>query len=127
MPREAESRRELLDCGLGRMPWCVQFWYSDRYLRQRHGQEDCLHLKIIVPSPQALSPPCANAFQSTKLLPVLVWIHGGSYQINGANMYPVDGAVRNFVSRGMIFIAINYRLGPLGKGNMDFLYQNQDS
>ncbi|KRZ41050.1 Neuroligin-4, X-linked [Trichinella pseudospiralis] len=85
-------------------PWCVQFWYSDVYLEKREQSEDCLYLNIFVPRQTVHAKP----------YPVLVWIHGGSYQVGGSQLFPINGTVDNIVSHGVIFVSINYRLGPLG-------------
>ena len=63
--------------------------------------EDCLYLNIWTP-----------AEQSAKPLPVMVWIYGGALQNGSAStpLYAGDG----FARRGVIFVAINYRLGVLG-------------
>lgn len=45
---------------------------------------------------------------------MLFWIHGGSYQVGGANIFPLNGTIDNLVSRGLVVILINYRLGALG-------------
>ncbi|KRY34866.1 Gut esterase 1 [Trichinella spiralis] len=84
-------------------PWCVQFWYSDVYLEKREQSEDCLYLNIFVPRKTVHAKP----------YPVLVWIHGGSYQVGGSQLFPINGTVDNIVSHGVIFVSINYRLGPL--------------
>ncbi len=63
--------------------------------------EDCLYLNVWSP---ASSP--------SQRLPVMVWIHGGSF-VTGAGSLPVyDGA--NLADRGVVVVTINYRLGPLG-------------
>ncbi|MFA6075978.1 MAG: carboxylesterase family protein [Negativicutes bacterium] len=65
--------------------------------------EDCLYLNI-----RASRNACGS-------LPVAVHIHGGGYTIGTGANEDEDG--RNFVEQGMIFVTINYRLGPYG-----FLY-----
>lgn len=63
------------------------------------SSEDCLNLNVWSPK---------NAREA----PVIVWIHGGSLRI-GANSLPMyDGA--NYAQRGVVFVSLNYRLGPLG-------------
>ncbi|KAF7563932.1 hypothetical protein G7046_g203 [Stylonectria norvegica] len=63
------------------------------------GNEDCLYLNVYA------SPQASN-------LPVLVWIHGGGYQLFGA-MY--DPSVwMNTNSNGFITVEIQYRLGAFG-------------
>lgn len=66
--------------------------------------EDCLSLNIWRPT-------------SAGPHPVMVWIHGGgliagasSQQVEGVPLY--DGAA--FARQGVVFVSINYRLGPLG-------------
>ena len=55
--------------------------------------------------------PNAN---STYKYPVMLFIHGGAYTNGHAAEYPVRGIVRNFVSRGVIVVTFQYRLGMLG-------------
>jgi para-nitrobenzyl esterase len=66
--------------------------------------EDCLQLQVWRPA-------------SAGPHPVMVWIHGGGLtqgsavqQLGGALSY--DGA--GFAARNVVFVAINYRLGPFG-------------
>ncbi|MFT4654095.1 MAG: para-nitrobenzyl esterase [Patiriisocius sp.] len=59
--------------------------------------ENCLNLNI-------WTPTTAN-----KKLPVMVWLHGGGFK-NGSNR--VLGTT--FAAKGVVVIALNYRLGPLG-------------
>lgn len=47
----------------------------------------------------------------------MVWIHGGGFVSGSASDYPVDGILKNIVSRGVVFISLNYRLGPFGNIN----------
>ena len=70
----------------------------------REGQtftysEDCQFLNIDVPK------DAENA-------PVLVYIHGGSFTGGSADEGHIDGRV--YAERGIVFVAINYRLGPYG-------------
>jgi para-nitrobenzyl esterase len=61
--------------------------------------EDCLYLNVF-------APPGA----SSRDLPVMVWIHGGSLLVGESNDYnPVA-----LVKRGVIVVTINYRIGALG-------------
>ena len=65
--------------------------------------DDCLNLNVWTPDPGQTG------------LPVLVWIHGGSF-LWGAGSNPVyDGAT--FARDGIVTVTINYRLGASG-----FLY-----
>ncbi|MFE7440910.1 carboxylesterase/lipase family protein [Streptomyces chartreusis] len=62
--------------------------------------DECLNLNIWTPDPGASG------------LPVLVWVHGGSF-VNGSNSLPeYDGAA--FARSGVVCAAINYRLAAEG-------------
>ena len=67
--------------------------------------EDCLYINIFTPA-TSLSPETGE-----NLLPVLFWIHGGSFTSGSANGY--DGSVLAHQG-GVIVVAINYRLGAFG-------------
>ncbi|WP_164880524.1 carboxylesterase/lipase family protein [Clostridium manihotivorum] len=63
--------------------------------------EDCLYLNIT---------------SSTSLVekkPVVVWIHGGAF-LNGAGSLPAYDGEKFVVNGDIVFVSINYRLGPLG-------------
>lgn len=48
-------------------------------------------------------------------LTVMVWIHGGGF-ISGAAYQPEGGVgPKFFMDANVVFIAINYRLGPFGE------------
>ena len=59
--------------------------------------EDCLQLNVFAP-------------KAARRAPVMVWIHGGGHRTGAGWIY--DGS--NFARDGVVFVAINYRLGPLG-------------
>ncbi len=63
--------------------------------------EDCLYLNVWSP---ARSPD--------ERLPVMVWIHGGSFNTGSGGVPAYDGS--KLARRGVIVITFNYRLGPLG-------------
>ncbi|GMT16151.1 hypothetical protein PFISCL1PPCAC_7448, partial [Pristionchus fissidentatus] len=63
--------------------------------------EDCLYLNVITP-----------AVNGT--FPVMVFIHGGTFTTGGADIYHWKGAIRNLVSRGIVVVTIQYRLGLIG-------------
>jgi para-nitrobenzyl esterase len=64
--------------------------------------EDCLYLNVWRP---------ADVNAGAKL-PVMVWIHGGSF-VSGSGSSPIyDGA--NLARNGVIIVSINYRLGRFG-------------
>jgi para-nitrobenzyl esterase len=62
--------------------------------------EDCLTVNVFRP------------FEVNTQLPVMVWIHGGSF-VTGAGGDPLyDGS--RLAQEGVIVVTFNYRLGPLG-------------
>ncbi|KAE9549108.1 hypothetical protein FO519_007680 [Halicephalobus sp. NKZ332] len=73
------------------------------HLYRIHISEDCLYLNVFAP-PQF----------SNDSYPVVVFIHGGGFQSGSSADYPQEAILNNFVSRKIIFISVNYRLGPLG-------------
>ena len=101
--------------------------------------EDCLTLSVVAPraggrswpvargrswplagdssslvSSGSLSPSAGGSPPGRRLdlLPVMVWIHGGAF-LGGASSLPLyDGAA--LARRGVVFVALNYRLGALG-------------
>ncbi|KAI0106234.1 Alpha/Beta hydrolase protein [Nemania sp. FL0031] len=82
--------------------------------------EDCLSINIVRPAAGALWKRGANQETTTKKLPVLLWIHGGSYQVgtSGLPNYNLTFIVQRSVEVGLPVLAasINYRKG--GWGNM---------
>ena len=70
-----------------------------------HQDEDCLFLNIWTPG------------LDDGRRPVLVWIHGGAFNIGSASQPPYRGSV--LASRGdVVVVSINYRLGVLGFLNL---------
>jgi para-nitrobenzyl esterase len=65
------------------------------------GDESCLFLNVYRP---------ANVDASQRL-PVMVWIHGGSFTSGAGSDYDPRRLVE---TNGIIVVTINYRLGPLG-------------
>jgi len=63
--------------------------------------EDCLYLNVWTPTYSPSTP-----------LPVMVWIHGGSY-VTGSGAIPFYNG-RHLAARDVVAVTINYRLGPLG-------------
>lgn len=69
--------------------------------------EDCLHLNVWVP----LSATSNNIDASQ--LPVMFWIHGGSFHVGSGNQDEFDGTVLSSVGK-VIVVTLNYRLGFFG-------------
>jgi para-nitrobenzyl esterase len=102
-PQPWDGVRDAL--GYGRVP--PQAPYAppfDQLLGDQGRQgEDCLNLNVWTPDPGSGG------------LPVMVWIHGGSF-VRGSGALPTyDGA--RFARDGVVCVTINYRLGADG-----FLY-----
>ncbi len=66
------------------------------------GSEDCLYLNIWRPQSE-----------ETKL-PVYVYIHGGGNAIGSANQVPTYYGSTVASKSNMVFVSMNYRLGPFG-------------
>ena len=79
-----------------RGPWCVQPDAAD----SDPISEDCLTLNVWTPTGSATQP-----------LPVMVWIHGGSFMRGAGDIYD---AQRLAVRGRIVVVTINYRLGALG-------------
>ncbi|WP_379129001.1 carboxylesterase/lipase family protein [Paenibacillus sp. sgz500958] len=99
-PESWDDTRDALEFGpISHQPPDVS---GNRYagLTPEHS-EDCLYLNVWAPA------------EGGKDLPVMVWIHGGTF-ITGAGSQPLfDG--RRMAERGqLILVTINYRLGPFG-------------
>jgi para-nitrobenzyl esterase len=63
--------------------------------------EDCLYLNVWTPAKAA-----------SDRLPVLVWIYGGGFT-GGATSVPVNSG-EQLAKKGVVFVSIAYRVGPLG-------------
>ncbi len=79
---------------------CNAFYHNEF----RRGQEftyseDCQFLNIMTPK---------NAVK----LPVLIYIHGGSFTGGSADEQHLQG--NQFAENGIVFVSLNYRLGPFG-------------
>jgi para-nitrobenzyl esterase len=81
---------------------CYETSYAPQslfYIHQPTLSEDCLFLNVWTP---------AHAHKA----PVIVWIHGGGYVRGGSWEPQYEGT--HFAEHGVVFVSINYRLGPLG-------------
>lgn len=79
-----------------RGPWCIQPDTAE----VDPTSEDCLSLNVWTPTGSAAEP-----------LPVMVWIHGGSFMRGAGDIYD---AQRLSVRGRIVVVTINYRLGALG-------------
>ncbi|BCS31030.1 carboxylic ester hydrolase [Luteitalea sp. TBR-22] len=80
---------------------CMQGPLFDDIVFDRPPSEDCLYLNLWTPAAEA----------SAKL-PVMVWIHGGGYQVGASHEPRHDGVP--LARRGVVLVTINYRLGVFG-------------
>jgi len=83
-------------------PACMQ---GEQLARQMGStaplSEDCLYIDVWTP-----------AGAPTDKLPVIAWFYGGGFNSGMSSVPLYDGA--NFARQGVVFVAINYRLGPFG-------------
>jgi para-nitrobenzyl esterase len=100
-------------------------WREPQPVKHWDGVLDCGKYALAYPQPKSLfydvgatNEDCLylNVWSTAKSpdagLPVMVWIHGGSYT-TGAGSQPVyDG--KNLARQDVVIVTINYRLGPLG-------------
>lgn len=70
--------------------------------------EDCLHLNVWVP----LTKTSTNDIHSSQL-PVMIWIHGGSFHMGSGNQDEFNGIVLSSIGN-VIVVTLNYRLGFFG-------------
>ena len=63
--------------------------------------EDCLHLNVYTPA-------LGGSFRIAR--PVLVWLHGGGFVLDGARSYDPT----NLAAKGAVVVTVDYRLGALG-------------
>jgi para-nitrobenzyl esterase len=66
------------------------------------GGEDCLYLNIWRPQSDETN------------LPIYVWIHGGGNSIGSATLDPGTYGANLASKSNMVFVSMNYRLGPFG-------------
>lgn len=72
-------------------------------LKSSNFSEDCLYLNIITPN-----------IKKNQKLPVVLWIHGGGYSIGSGVLKNINEISNIFTKNNIIFVTIQYRLGPLG-------------
>ena len=118
-------------------PKCVQFKtdYATDSQRsypqmQERVSEDCLYLNIYTPALYYISTVVYK--NPVTLLPILVYIHGGSFITGSSRSDYYDGSTVASVGK-VIVVTLNYRVGALGfmyvdgtdmAGNQGFLDQS---
>ncbi|XP_058178522.1 venom carboxylesterase-6-like [Anopheles ziemanni] len=81
-------------------PVCLQWSHLKPGDDKIDGEEDCLFLNVYTPS---LTP-------SDDPFPTIVHLHGGAFMYGGGGFFRPDFLLQ----RPLIFVTVNYRLGPLG-------------
>lgn len=109
-PREKASMGEFDALSYG--PACftndrrdARGWYSDLNLT---FNEDCLSLNIFVPYRVSV---LRSGKENVTKLPVMVWIHGGSFRSLSSSFYDPSAIV---TGGNVIVVTVNYRLGVFG-------------
>ncbi|KHO29606.1 carboxylesterase/lipase family protein [Corynebacterium minutissimum] len=103
-PRPAPPWQGIRDCReFGDVaPQPVYSW-TDRI----EGTEDCLTLDIVRPHTEHDAAP------NTEKLPVVVYLHGGSFIVGSSHMLMLRGF--EFAAQmGVVYVSVNFRLGALG-------------
>ena len=77
---------------------CLQAFELPGQPQTLRGAEDCLFLNVYAP-------------KAAQKAPVMVWIHGGSFQTGAGTDYDLSVLARE---QGVVAVSLNYRLGALG-------------
>ncbi|CAN7943986.1 unnamed protein product [Ixodes hexagonus] len=94
--------------------WQLDLHFMDNgFLNYSSASEDCLYLNIWRPVSS-----CLKTDSCDKMLPVVVFIHGGAFQWGDSSLFLYDPA--NFVAMSdVVFVTFNYRLGIFGFLSLD--------
>lgn len=85
-------------------PMCMQRQGDAKgafYWGETPASEDCLYLNVWTPAKSARAR-----------LPVMVWIHGGAFQVGYGGSKFIDG--EGLAAQGVVLVTINYRLNVFG-------------
>jgi para-nitrobenzyl esterase len=75
--------------------------YGSSFAETVQSSEDCLYLNVWAPE----WPP-------EEVLPVMVWLHGGSNRVGSGAQSTYRGV--SLTARGVVLVTVNYRLGAIG-------------
>lgn len=84
------------------------FMPSSNLTNPKLYSEDCLFLDVWTPK---------DVLNAGQKVPVFVWIYGGAYVFGGKSLYFPGGLMDRAMKEdrgGMVFVAMNYRMGALG-------------
>ncbi|KAJ5623611.1 hypothetical protein N7490_012216 [Penicillium lividum] len=78
--------------------------------------EDCLFLDVLVPKKLFDRSHGNSSVSKESLAPVLVWIYGGGYAEGDKTQDDPSGLINRsmIVGDGVVYVALNYRLGAFG-------------
>lgn len=76
-------------------------WSAEYLIPKEPISEDCLYLNV-----------WSGAKSAGEKRPILVWIYGGGFNSGGSGCAIYDGEA--MAKKGVIFVSINYRVGPFG-------------
>jgi para-nitrobenzyl esterase len=85
-------------------PAPFSMWSAEFLIPPAPISEDCLYLNVWTNAPAAPDRSPGR--------PVLVWIYGGGFNSGGSAVPIYDGEA--LARRGIVFVSVNYRVGPLG-------------
>eukprot|EP00746_Dinoflagellata_sp_MGD_P035530 gnl/MRDRNA2_/MRDRNA2_18507_c0_seq1.p1 gnl/MRDRNA2_/MRDRNA2_18507_c0~~gnl/MRDRNA2_/MRDRNA2_18507_c0_seq1.p1 ORF type:complete len:589 (+),score=113.37 gnl/MRDRNA2_/MRDRNA2_18507_c0_seq1:94-1860(+) len=92
--------------------------------------EDCLFLNVYTPRMGPNSTDTKSVVESKSLVPVLVWIHGGSFSSGGSAESRLNGTfdidMLHGNSKELVIVTLNYRLGAFGFLGSDALRSRTD-
>ncbi|KHN82279.1 Cocaine esterase [Toxocara canis] len=77
-------------------------------LTARYMSEDCLHLSVITSELCVRSGGC----------PVAVYLHGSNFNYASSLLIPVEDIARNWATKNITVVTINFRLGSFGFLNL---------
>ena len=104
-------------------PWCYQ-WNS--FMQERSGPDQFYYDETVEKQTVLYSEDCLylNIWRPTEgeNLPVLVYIHGGSYETGGGSNPSFNGQA--YCERGLVYITINYRLNAFASAYGDGIEGN---
>lgn len=100
-PSVVSYSNEIIDASGDKAPRCPQTDYEIDMIKEPQFVEDCQYLNIVLPAKESLEK-----------LPVMVWIHGGSYNSGAGDLGMYIPTL--LAKEGIVVVSVNYRLGFFG-------------